>query len=527
MNAKLWSALAMALLPLVAAAQESARKLDAPGKHGAFLTPGQVDRWEFDGAKGETIIAHVVSREFDPLLGLSQTEGRLQDKILFDYDDPGNESRFMVRLPENGQFKIRVSAFKNQAGGNYTLNVRRFQAEPLTVGKSVLGNFDHEGKAYHIFQSTKDQVLVPQVKGTAADAWTVLDTKGRDMVPWAGSVHVDVAGEGCIVLSGRPEQRYDLLLREARQQDLGIGKERTGKLRQGEMAVLSLAGKVGDFRVIEVEKKGDMQARLMYAPEEQQPRAKLGRNGSAIEFLPVASRGGRLRYAAVLGRAGRYQLQIRAETDLSYKLSATDPSVPIAAGKDLQGRLPVGGAAFYRFEGTPGQLFHANLASTQFVPQLRLYDARGQLVAQSGSDNDTLDGRIAHMVVKAGRYRLQVSSEGDGGGGAFRLSLAEIQLKDIAIGGRGKGTVQPGDRDFWAFTGKRGQTVFLNVRSGDFDPAVSVRSPDGVQLAADTKGDPATGTLLALRLPKTGRYTVWIASQRGAGDYAVRLIDGD
>ena len=51
------------------------------------------------------------------------------------------------------------------------------------------------------------------------------------------------------------------------------------------------------------------------------------------------------------------------------------------------------------------------------------------------------------------------------------------------------------------FTGKTGQTVFLNVRSAAFEPTVSLRSPDGVHLAADNKGNAATGSLLALRLP--------------------------
>jgi hypothetical protein len=229
----------------------------------------------------------------------------------------------------------------------------------------------------------------------------------------------------------------------------------------------------------------------------------------------------------VLGRTGRYQLQLKAETDSTYKLSASDPSAPIATGKDIEAQLPVGGSKFYTFKATPGQLFHANLASSSFVPTLRLYDARGQLVEASGSDTDALEGRITHMVLKAGEYRLQVSSAGDGGGGEFRQSLTETKLKELEIGGRGKGTMEPGVTDFWAFTGKAGQPVFLNVKSAAFDPAVSLRSPDGVQLAADNKGDTATGSLLALRLPKTGRYTVWIASQRGAGDYTVRLIDGD
>ena len=67
----------------------------------------------------------------------------------------------------------------------------------------------------------------------------------------------------------------------------------------------------------------------------------------------------------------------------------------------------------------------------------------------------------------------------------------------------------------------------VSVRSSDFEPTVSLRSPDGVQLAADDKGSAATGTLLAIKLPQTGRYTVWVGSRRGAGGYTMRLIDGD
>ncbi|HMP03552.1 MAG TPA: hypothetical protein PKC45_13730 [Gemmatales bacterium] len=49
----------------------------------------------------------------------------------------------------------------------------------------------------------------------------------------------------------------------------------------------------------------------------------------------------------------------------------------------------------------------------------------------------------------------------------------------------------------------------------------------GVLLAADHERAAATGSLLAIKLPKDGRYVVWIGSRRGAGDYTVRLIDGD
>src|SRR6185295_13034230 len=95
-----------------------------------------------------------------------------------------------------------------------------------------------------------------------------------------------------------------------------------------------------------------------------------------IVLLPVASRGGKLRFAAVLGREGRYQLQLVATSAATYKLTTRDPGVPLTTGKDVGGELPVGGAVFYHFQATPGQLLQLALTSEKFVPQLRLYDAR-------------------------------------------------------------------------------------------------------------------------------------------------------
>ena len=73
MNAKLWPLLMLPLLTIPARAQESVRELGGPGQYSKFLTPGQLDRWVFEGEKGETIIAHVASKEFDPILELAKT----------------------------------------------------------------------------------------------------------------------------------------------------------------------------------------------------------------------------------------------------------------------------------------------------------------------------------------------------------------------------------------------------------------------------------------------------------------------
>ena len=76
-------------------------------------------------------------------------------------------------------------------------------------------------------------------------------------------------------------------------------------------------------------------------------------------------------------------------------------------------------------------------------------------------------------------------------------------------------------------SGQEGKTIILSVRSTTSEPTVTLRTPDGVFLAADDRGSAATGSLLAVKLPMSGRYTVWISSRRGAGEYTARLIDGD
>src|SRR5262249_11736143 len=142
--------------------------------------------------------------------------------------------------------------------------------------------------------------------------------------------------------------------------------------------------------VLELEKKGEVLSRLRYAPQEKMSPQRLARLGGQpeIALLPMARRPGRLRVAALLGPQGRYQLQLLAETLASYTLTMRDPSIPIAWDKAVDGVLPVGGAAFFTFKAAPGQLLQARLTAQQFVPMLRLYDQRGNLVASSGDDGD-------------------------------------------------------------------------------------------------------------------------------------------
>jgi hypothetical protein len=175
------------------------------------------------------------------------------------------------------------------------------------------------------------------------------------------------------------------------------------------MDVWSFEGKPGDFRLVTVEQQGQLDARLIYAPREEKDVERIAGRSELpeIAFLPVASKGRFLRFAALLGRQGRYQLQLATESTASYSLEMRDPTVPIAAGQDLSAALPVGGSAFYGFRAAPGQLLSASLTSDEFDPTLSLYDGRGDLIATNDDADGDLDSLITRMMAEEGSYRLE------------------------------------------------------------------------------------------------------------------------
>lgn len=521
--------LVLPILAVNAFAQGEVSRLEGTGGHTKYLTPNNLDRWLFDGEEGETIIASITTREFDPVIDLTLKTAAEPDQVVVpEVNDEGIESRFSIRLPDKGQYSIRIHAFKFKGGGNYRLDVQRFKAQPLAIGKAVTGAFDAAGKACFYFPGVKDQFVLPEPKGTSGP-WQVLDLKGRGLASWSGAVRTAESGEHTLLLSGPAGNRFELLLRQARQHDLSPGPAATpGQLQQGEMDVWSFPGKPGDFRLIEIEKKGQLVSRVVSAPLEKKPETRLPEPGERpeIEFLPVASGAGHQRFALLLGREGRYQLQVVASSPVAYNLTMTDPTLPLERDKEAQGALAVGGAAFYSFQAAPGQLLHASLTSQKFVPLLRIYDPAGRAL-EASAEPDDLASRLTHMALQAGLYRVQVASLGDGGGGEFRLALQEEKLKSIELGGREKGSLQPDRTYFWSFSGQEGKTVFISVRSSTCSPTLSVRNPDGVILATDDNPGQHTDSLLPVKLPALGRYTLWISSRRGAGEYTLRLIDGD
>ena len=104
-----------------------------------------VDIFQFDGLNpGSTYIAEILEAEFDSVLGLFNSGGRIQDT-----DDDGGVgllSRLEIVVPPSGSINLAVSAYSDflfngdhSSTGSYTLDLARVVPEPSSLAIWGLG----------------------------------------------------------------------------------------------------------------------------------------------------------------------------------------------------------------------------------------------------------------------------------------------------------------------------------------------------------------------------------------------------
>jgi hypothetical protein len=118
------------------------------------------------------------------------------------------------------------------------------------------------------------------------------------------------------------------------------------------------------------------------------------------------------------------------------------------------------------------------------------------------------------------------------------FNAGSIRLRsDAAAAGMQSGRLEKGDDtlssgeyfDGFSFTGSPGQRAVVDLRSGDFDPYVFVRTPSGEQFDNDDFEGDASRSLLSLDLTESGEYRVTVTSYRKGemGDYTLSIDVGN
>ncbi len=133
-----------------------------------------------------------------------------------------------------------------------------------------------------------------------------------------------------------------------------------------------------------------------------------------------------------------------------------------------------------------------------------------------------LNSKITQSSYKPDVSLLAVSSVGNGGGGAFQLTLKTQVAKEIQIGPTYSGQ-STGGADQWIVQGTEGQLIVFFVQGTLSIPKVRLLSSTGLELFSASPKITSLNTVFAFEFPKTEKYNVLVSTSEG--DYRMQLFE--
>src|SRR5690606_26847710 len=221
-------AVAVALIGLPLAAQESVRDLDRPGEHHKHLTVDTVDTWKLQADADDVIRLDVSSAQFDPVVDFVRLgEGDAVAAVVVpEVDDPGSRSHLLVRLEQVGRYAIRVHGPEQRGGGNYRLYVERLRSRPMPPEGEATGTLDPDGVTHLRFDAKRGDCVGPFGSGIAE----LIDPSGRGLDGWNGCFDVERDGEHYVRVRGAAGAVFRVGVERARMRPLAEVVERNETL---------------------------------------------------------------------------------------------------------------------------------------------------------------------------------------------------------------------------------------------------------------------------------------------------------
>jgi len=202
----------------------------------------------------------------------------------------------------------------------------------------------------------------------------------------------------------------------------------------------------------------------------------------------------------------------------------------------------VGSQAAYIFAGNENDLVNINMSSSEFDPNIVLYDDAGHLLASDDDSGPGLDAHIMNFTLPhTGVYTVLARSFEDGEDGAYTLTISEgfvipatetpvifdqAEMLPVLLDEPVEGELLLGAYQDYQFNAAEGMLLTVRLSSEDFDAVVSIYDSSGVLLIDD---DDSGGNLNSLiedfEIAQDAILIVRVQSyvNEGAGAYTLLL----
>jgi Putative metallopeptidase len=444
------------------------------------------DLYEYRGQPGEAIVVTLRSSDFDAYLQGGPASG--SDLSPDDTDDDGaggTDARLTATVGATGVYRIRANSLGAGQSGAYTLTLESNTAGGGATGGGATGG----GSTLRAGQTVSGALSSSDGRLTDDSYFDLYEYRGQ-------------AGESIVVTLRSSD--FDAYLQ---------GGPASG-------ADISVEDSDDDGA-------GGTDARLS---------ATVGASG--VYRVRANSYGG--------GQTGSYTLSLQST---SASGAASDV---VRSGQTVAGRLESGDTQFtdnsyfdtYYYDGAPGDRLLVTLTSSDFDTFLMWGQGEGSAFEASLSDDDGAGGtnsRLEVTVSASGRYVVQANSYGEGGIGAYSLSVESLGsdtggFPTIGLGQTVNSRLDDSDAvrsddslfEVYVYQGQPGEQVLVTLRSSDFDAYLQTGRQVGGNFEADESDDDSGGGTDSQILATVGGGGVLTIlantyAAGGAGDFSLTV----
>jgi len=523
----------------------------------SVLTPGEFSQFPLKLKAGQVVFGEVRSDTFDPALEIVDSAGK---SVAFNDDRyPGDQRPLLFwRCASDGAYSIHVRCFHDKLGGQFFARFKTYDTIdltsdqkverdvqrntpillriPLKAGqiKEILFDTDGEKKYFgltynawispiglpdlafftHGLQPAEYSIMAP-VDG---DYYEMMTPNGPDSS--RGKVHVwtrevvpfKLTKVGNSYTARAPTKRSQIW-------ELPVKKDELIEASTPDLDIRC------NFRIIEVPdiSKYDL-SKEETNPFFPHPNKPPDEKGPAFVTISKRPRDNRM---TVFHASRDAKLWLASDGEgpagKQFTLRVKPAAEEFSEKKTNSGKLMIASTDFWVFDAKAGDVLTLNATSFDFSQLIIVRDPEMHEIRHFEAGMDQSSDTWRMIVQKPGRYVVDVSCRGNGGGGAYSLTRKVLHAKEFGLSKTASGEITDGQVQVWKFAATPDVPLLVHWNSSNWGYDVNIYDEKGGDANFQRDEVDAHNRYGILKVAKPQTYVLVLSGHREKASYSIEL----